>query len=660
MASDDEPMQTTDGVITHFPTVAGATPAAGRRSLIGLFVPHLRPMLLGLFVLSLTNAFLLLLPRLINDGIDLIENHSVAGSFLAMWGFHDYGIEWLGGTIILVAVMGAMTRVLSRIILFNIGRDVEYDLRADLFSHLSTLSPAYYYQNTTGDLMSRLTNDLTAVRLMAGFALLNILNASLVFVVTVPLLFGLDWMVALAAMAPFPLVMGLTQLLSKTMYKRTRKNQEELGKLTAFLQENLAGQSVVRAFQQQAGEEMRFAAANQRTYMAAFRLSLLRVVLFPMMGLMGALGIAIAIYMGGRAVIDGRMSIGDVVEFNARLLQLMWPAIAMGFIISVYQRGKASFDRLNEVFAARPDLIDGPHQADMKGGLEAKGLRVFYPGADYPALDGVSFQLAPGGTIGFVGRNASGKSTVVRSLARMMTIPAQQLFFDGVAAEEWHLSSLHQQIAVVPDDGFLFSVTLRENLTFSCPEATDDEVDVAIEVADLKRDIDGFPEGLNTIVGERGVTLSGGQRQRVALARALLAKPRVLIIDDGLSAVDSETESKIVSALREGRFSLDGQTPPSLVIISHRLSAVREADEIVVLEEGNVIERGTHKGLLEKDGRYADLWGREQLLHVFEQEDPVDTELTSSIPEEQDSKKEEDNNKEQSRPSSPTEGDDGN
>jgi ATP-binding cassette, subfamily B, multidrug efflux pump len=635
MTENEKSQHARESTTMSMVTVAGATPAAGAKKLIDVFVPHLSALWLGVLFLCLTNGFLLLLPRLINDGIDLIENQTVEESLLSFLGFEEYGIGTLVAAIVSAAILGAVARVCSRIVIFNIGRDVEYDLRGALFSHLSTLSTTYFQRHPTGDLMSRLTNDLTAVRLLAGFALLNAFNAALVFVVTLPLLFGLDVMVALAAITPFPLVMGLTQLLSKTMYRRTLKNQEELGRLTTFLQENLAGQSVVRAFQQQSGEEERFAEANQRAFEAAFSLSMLRVVLFPMMGLMSALGIGISIYAGGRAVIDGRMSIGDVVEFNARLLQLTWPAIAMGFIISVYQRGRASFDRLNKIFEARPDIVDGTHRADIEGGIEAKGLTVAYPGAESNALDGVSFRVEPGGTIGFVGRNASGKSTVVRALSRMLPVPSGQISIDGVAVENWHLNALNQQIALVPDDGFLFSITLRENLTFARPDATDEEVDFAIGVADLQRDIAGFPDGLETIVGERGVTLSGGQRQRVALARALLAQPRILVIDDGLSAVDSETESRIVAALRGGQFGGAGQSPPTLVIISHRLSAVREADEIIVLEEGTVLERGTHGDLLERDGRYADLWGREQLLNRLQEQEGVSRSDSKSASQEQ-------------------------
>jgi len=593
-------------------TVLSRAPLVGARTMRASFRPYTGAIARGFAVLLATNLLSLALPRLINEGVDLVEGTAIDGSILTLLGFGSPTVTGVVVGICVAAAVGALFRVWSRILLFNVGRDVERDLRRALFHHLSTLSPSFFRAHATGDLMSRMTNDLTNVRLMAGFALLNVLNAALIFVSTVPLLFLLDAKTALAALVPYPLVMGVAQALSKTMFQRTKAGQETLGKLTSAVQENLAGQQVVRAFAQQDREESKFATVNQANFDAAMKLAAVRVVFFPLMGLMSALGVSIALYVGGHAVVDGRMSTGDIVEFNARLLQLTWPAIALGFIVSVYQRGKASYARINELFVAEPDIVDGAHQTPVAGKLEARGLTITHPGEERAALSDVSFVVEPGRVLGVVGRNASGKSTLVSAILRLAPVSRDQLFVDDVDVNDWHLRPLHRSISAVTDDGFLFSATLRENLAFAHPDATDDEVRHAVVVADLAKDIEILPEGMETLVGERGVTLSGGQRQRTALARALLARPRILVLDDSLSAVDAETETRIVAALREGRFSTDGAAP-ALVVISHRLSAVRAADEILVLDGGRVVERGRHDALIAQGGLYAELWGTEQL-----------------------------------------------
>jgi ATP-binding cassette subfamily B multidrug efflux pump len=603
-------------------TVLGSVPSPGPRTLGALFAPHGPAMLRGFVLLVVTNACSLAVPRLVNVGVDLVEGRAV-GPFAGRMPT-PAGVVAM---IIVLAVIGAVVRTASRIVLFNAGRDVERLLRRDTFAHLATLSPAYFASSSVGDLMSRVTNDLTNIRLLAGFALLNALNAAIVLVVTVPLVLLIDWRVALWSLLPFPLVIVSAQAVSRTMFRRTKETQEATGALSSVVQESLAGQMVVRAFSQERAIEERFAVVNARVYAASMRLARVRLLMGPLMGLMGSFAIAVALAEGGAAVVAGRMSIGDVVELNTRLLQLTWPMIALGFIVSVWQRGKASLARINEVLAVRPDIVDGDaRRADgpLRGSITLRGLCVDVHAGEgmlRRAVDAVDASIAAGAFVGVVGRNGAGKSVLLKAIARQVAIARGQLFVDDVDGVDWHLAALRQApggIAVVPEDGFLFSATIFDNLTFGAANASSADVERVVDLVDLRRDVDRFPAGLQTLVGERGVTLSGGQRQRVALGRALLARPSILLLDDCLSAVDVETERNILASLQSG-FGGPTARRPTIVMVSHRLSALRTADEIIGLHAGRVVERGTHEGLLATAGLYATLWGEHEKREALKQ-----------------------------------------
>ena len=564
-------------------------------------------MLRGFVLLVFTNMCSLAAPRLINMGIDVVEAREVHWPLPVpptLW--------WLLGLMVALALIGAVVRTTSRVVLFNAGRDVEQDLRRSLFSHLGTLSQTWFGKSSTGDVMSRMTNDLTNMRLLSGFAFLNALNAAIVVFVSVPLLFSIDAHVASLALIPFPLVIVSAQLVSKRMFKRTRDNQDAIGALSAVVQESLAGQMVVRALSQEDAMHDRFVVKNDRVYETSMRLARVRLFMGPLMGLMGSLSIAIALWAGGQAVVAGRMSIGDIVEFNARILQLTWPMIALGFIVSVWQRGKASLVRINEILATRPDIVDGAHRRAHPrhaGAVDIKGLNITLGNPARHVVNDASLSVRAGGFLGIVGRNGSGKSLLLKAIAGQVPVPRGAVFVDGVDVRDWHLDELRRApggIGVVPEDGFLFSATIRDNLTFGIGDVDDASVEAVIDLVDLRRDISRLPEGLLTMVGERGVTLSGGQRQRVALGRAILSRPSVLLLDDSLSAVDVETEQHIIAALG----SADMQT--TVIMVSHRLSVLRGADEIVGLADGRVVERGAHSVLLNSDGLYATLWGEQE------------------------------------------------
>jgi ATP-binding cassette, subfamily B, multidrug efflux pump len=556
-----------------------------------LLVPHQGAFALGLLWLVLTNLVALTIPRLINMAVETASTGAGA-------------ITWLVVALVGLAIMGAVVRTASRVALFNVGRAIERDLRGAMFQRLSLLSPHFYGEQSTGDLMSRMTNDLTNVRLLFGFALLNAINTLIVVLTTIPLLVAIDPTTAFFSLLPFPVVILVSRFASKALFSRTKRNQEALSKVTSTVQESLAGLPLIRAFAEEDAAKKRFAKTSNELFEAGMALAKVRLLMGPLITLMGTAALAVALYVGGRAVVAGRISVGDVVEFQSRLLQLTWPTIALGFVFSVWQRGKASLQRLELICLAIPDIVDGPHQAPLKGHIRARNLS--HRIGERAVLSDVDFILQPGQTLGVVGRNGSGKSMIVRLLSRQLKVAPGQLHIDDVDANQWSLSSLAKGIAVVPEEAFLFSTTLRENLCFARDEVGDEELTAMLRLVDLERDVGIFPEGLQTMIGERGITLSGGQRQRVALARALLAKPRLLILDDCLSAVDAETEQNILSALKTLQ-----QTPdaPGVVVVSHRLSAVREATEIIALADGKVVERGTHQGLLASGGLYSTLWG---------------------------------------------------
>lgn len=597
-------------------TVLGISPAPGTRTLPSLFRPQWRSMGVGVFWLVLTNLCALAVPRLINMGIDLVEGRPAHWPMLPTT---QATVATVVVAILLLAVIGGGVRTASRVVLFNTGRDVEMALRRDLFDHLGTLSPAYFQRASIGDLMSRLTNDLTNIRLLSGFAFLNALNALIVVGVTIPVMLSLDVKVALLALAPLPVVMFASQFISKRMFKRTREQQEQVGKMSAVVQEALAGQSVVRGLSQEDAMAERFSTRNDAVYESSMRLARIRLFMGPMMGIMASMSVALALWAGGTAVVDGRMSIGDVVEINGRILQLTWPMIAMGFVLSVWQRGQASLVRINEVLAARPDIVDGVHVrpgATLRGEVRLEGLTLALGDPPRTVVDDVHLRIPAGSFQGIVGRNGSGKSLLLKAIARQLDVPRGTVFVDDVDGLDWALKALREApggIAVVPEDGFLFSASIRDNLAFARRDVSDAEIDRIIDLVDLRRDIARLPDGVETMVGERGVTLSGGQRQRVALGRAILARPSILILDDSLSAVDVETEQNIIAALRGG-LTLDGDTPhqPTIIMVSHRLSVLRGATSIVGLADGRIVEQGTHESLIGGDGLYATLWGEQE------------------------------------------------
>ena len=517
------------------------------------------------------------------------------------------------GLLVGIALVGGICRFLMRRIIIGASRQIEYDLRNDFFAQLQRLSLTYFQEHRTGDLMSRATNDLSAVRMMAGPAVMYSATTSIVLVVAVGLMLSISPWLTLCALLPLPLVSVAVKSFGSAIYRRSERIQAQLAHMSAMTQEVLAGVRVVRAYGREAAEMNRFRGANDE-YVARSRAVIqLQGLFYPSMALLLGLSALIVLWLGSRQVIAGRISVGDFVAFNAYVVMLTWPMIAFGWVTNMLQRGMAAWSRMLDVIEAEPAIQDpGPDPtfsspADVRGRVEFRDLSFAYNG--HLVLEHVSAVVEPGQMLALVGPTGSGKSTLVDLLPRLFDPPPGTVLVDGVDIRQIPLPVLRGAIGYVPQEPFLFSDTLAENVAFgTLGDGTHGSaVDNAIAIARLDKDLRDFPHGYDTTVGERGITLSGGQKQRAAIARALMIDPRILILDDALSAVDTHTEEEILSGLRG---VIRERTS---IIVSHRISTVRAADLILVLDHGRVVERGTHQELLDRDGLYAGLY-RKQLL----------------------------------------------
>ena len=564
-------------------------------------------LLAGSAFLLATNALALAIPWQLQVAIDGFRSDSAGAGALA-----------LRSALLLatLAITGALTRIASRILVFNSGRNVEYDLRRRIFDHLLVLPPAYFAGHPVGDLMSRLTSDLMAVRVLVGFGALNVVNTTFVYLLTIGRMVSLDARLTLLALLPFPAIVIVGRLTGRSMFKRSRDVADELGKLSSRIQEDLAGVQVVKGYALEGARQATFVAQNDAYAHMSMRLVIARGLMGPLLGLLAAIGTLVVLWGGGAAVVRGELTLGQLTAFQLYLLQLAWPTLALGFILSVFQRGKASWARLCEVLTEEPARdTAAPPARPIEGALSLRGLTVHRGGR--PVLEDITLDIPAGATVAIVGRTGAGKSTLVEALCRMIEVPPGSLLVDGVDVGELPLATLRGAIGYAPQEAFLFSESIRDNVRFGLRAPSGDaeanaRVEAAVRDAGLERDLQILPEGLDTIVGERGISLSGGQRQRVALARALASDPRILILDDSMSAVDAETEKAVLERLRA---VLRGRTS---ILVSHRIAAVRQADQIVVLEGGRLAERGTHDELVEKGGIYADLYQRELLAASLE------------------------------------------
>lgn len=514
------------------------------------------------------------------------------------------------GLIVLVSAGRGIFLFLQRRILVNLSRDIEFDLRNDFYGHLQKMPPAFFQQQRIGDLMSRATNDIGAVRMLVGPAMMYGLNTLFTACLVFPAMLKISASLTLFALITLPLSALATKYFGGKIHERSEQIQEYFGLITAKAQENFSGVRVVRAYAQEAPEEETFKAMNREFVTRNLRLIRLSALFRPVLDALFGLGPAVVLWLGGRLVIEGRMTLGQFVEFNLYLTMLIWPMIALGWVVNLFQRGMASMGRLNTIFNQAPAIDDAAARTDIReveGDIVFDGLTFTYPNATVPALKNIDLRIQKGMTVAIVGPTGAGKSTLINLIPRLLDAAPGAIQVDGRPIRQIPLQKLRSAIGYVQQESFLFGDSIANNIAFGAEKATREEIVRAAEQSALRGDVEGFPKGFDTIVGERGITLSGGQKQRTALARAILRNPKILILDDSLSAVDTYTEETILGHLRE---IMQGRTT---ILVSHRVSTVKEADLIVFLKDGEIVERGTHDELIAKGGHYAALYEKQLL-----------------------------------------------
>lgn len=571
-----------------------------RKRQLFTLIPYLKKyqakIIIGATMVLLTNIVAVVSPWILRNAIDRLYLEVSRDILL-----------YYASLLIAASAVEGLFRFLMRRILIGVSRNIEYDLRNDLFSHLQSLSPSFYQRNPTGDIMSRATNDLSAVRMVLGPGIMYSINTLFTAVLTISILVTLNLQLAILTLLPLLAVSVCVKYFGNQIHQRFERIQEQFATLTTLAQENVSGIRVVKAYNQEEAFIGRFQEANQDYVDRS--LSLVRVwgVFNPLLTFLLGLSSVGLLWYGGRQVIQGSMTVGDFVAFMAYLSMLTWPTIALGWVINIFERGSASMGRMNQIFQSRPEIRDESSStlSTLEGHIQVNNLTFSYNGT--PVLKNVSFEIPAGQTLAIVGRTGSGKSTLVNLLCRLYQVPEAGIFIDGSDINNIPLETLRTHIGYVPQETFLFSETVQQNIAFGRPEASLQSIQESAKISNIWPDIQEFPRKFETFVGERGITLSGGQKQRIAISRALLVNPRILILDDALSSVDTDTEEKILQGLA-GEF-----TNRTVILISHRISTVKMADQILVLEKGEIVERGTHDELLKTEGHYATLYERQLL-----------------------------------------------
>jgi ATP-binding cassette, subfamily B, multidrug efflux pump len=574
---------------------------------------------LGALFLLITTSVAMQIPRLTQRAIDAIQHGDRDGIIRALW--------WIAGT----ATAAMLTRVASRIYIFYAGRDIEYEIRTELFARLLRHPPRFFTDNSTGDVLNKSISDLQNIRALLGVGFLNVVNTPIVFVIALVSMAQMSGPLTVYALLPFPVMMFAMSRIARQMYTHTRTGQEALDKIASHVQENLAGMPVIQGFSRELTEIERFKGEAQSYFEAQRRAAKAQAAMIPVMGIMSTLGLGISLFAGGQMVIDGTLTLGQFVAFNEYLTMLSWPMLALGWVMALWQRGMASVERVRDLYNREPEITDdgvepvGATDIGVPGLIEFRGLTYRYPApaiatvkaddAGKPPPDrgvrDVNLTIRPGSTVVLIGKAGSGKTTLINLLTRMIDTPPGMVFVGGVDVTRWPLTRLRAALRVAPQTAFLFSRSVNDNIAFAPTPLTGAEIESAADDAAIGETIRELPKGYQTLVGERGITLSGGQRQRVAIARSLATNPSVIVLDDSLSALDSETEAQVLLNLRRRLASV------TAIIVSHRVSTARGADQIVVMDEGRVVETGTFDSLVAAGGVFAKMVERQRLADAL-------------------------------------------